>query len=150
MKLLPAAILAAALLVLAAGLIWSHLRTWRRAQAQELEPEEHDYRRRQFRRRMQASAMIGIVGGCLVIGALIPEDKWPTAFVIFWFGVILLVLWIMLLAVGDIVSTRMFVAHMDRERIVEQAKLEAELRRAKATRSNGHPPGQKAKKKRDG
>ena len=139
MELLPALMLGLLLLAAAAGLIASHVRTWHRARGNELESVEQDYRRRQYRRRLQASGMIGLVGILLPLGTLIPLQLHPSLFVFFWFGVMLLTVWIMLLALGDMFSTRNFARRAQRENLVRQAKLRAELSRIQAGRRNGSP-----------
>ncbi|MBN2584051.1 MAG: hypothetical protein JXL80_13380 [Planctomycetes bacterium] len=137
-------ILVSSLLLLAAvGLMVSHLRAWRRAQEEPLEPEEFDFRRRQFRRRIQTSAMLGLLAVGLFVGQLIPGP--PMLVVLFW-GVVLLVLgWMGLLALADIWATKHHFDRMRQSYLVEEAKLHAELRRVRAVGGNG-----KAKRSRPG
>ena len=131
-----------ALLVLlaTAGLISSHLRTWRLVQqnATQLQPSELDYRRRQFRRRMQTSAMLGLVGiGVLAGRLLIVFRSPPLVVLIFWSGVVLLVVWLGLLAVADMISTRYYFGRLRQDYLVEEARLQVELRRLKRSGGNG-------------
>lgn len=127
----------ALLIGLSAFLIYTHRRTWRGAQTDEsLTDREYDYRRRQYRRRVQTSALLGVVGVCLVISMFIkPESR--SVFVYYWFGTMVLVMWILALGVGDFLATRAHASHMRRDFQIERAKLEAQLRRAQAARSNG-------------
>lgn len=124
-----------------------HLRTWRRAQQREGEAEELDYRHRQFRRRMQTSALLGILAVAIFAG------QWITgplllAF-LFWGGVLLGVGWVGLLAAADIWATK---HHFDRLRqtyLIEQAKLQAQIRRIQAARGNGKAGRREHGAKRD-
>jgi len=131
-----------ALLVLlaTAGLISSHLRTWRLVQrnAAQLEPNELDYRSRQFRRRMQTSVMLGLVGIGVLAGRLLIVFRAPPMVVlIFWIGVVVLVVWLALLAVADMISTRFYFGRLRHDYLVTEARLQAELRRLKRSGGNG-------------
>ena len=126
------------LLLCAAGLLTSHVRTWRRLQQQGLEPDDLDYRRRQFRRRMQTSAMLGLLAVALFVGQLATSRVESKLFVFgYWGGVLLVVGWVGLLSVADILATKHHFGRLRQTYLVEQAKLHAELRRIQATRGNG-------------
>ena len=132
-------ILVTAILFLAAiGLIVSHMRSWHAFQQAGLDEEEFDYRRRQFRRRMQTSAMLGLLAVAMLVGYLLTgwlNSGWFA--LIFWTAVMGVACWVGLLALVDIWATK---HHFDRLRhhcAVEQAKLQAELRRIQAIRGNG-------------
>ena len=126
-----------------------HVRTWRRAQRQELDTEGLDYRRRQFRRRMQTSAMLGILAVAIFVGQLIPEEA-TVLIRVFLGGVLLVLVWVGLLAVADMLATKHYYGRLRQTYLIEQAKLHAELRRIQATRSNGKAAGRRGKAKRDG
>lgn len=134
-------ILVGLLLVVAAGwFVRWHVSAWRALgeRASQLDPEEIDFRRRQLRRRTQTSAMLGLVGiGMLVGRLLIVWRAHPTLILLFWGGVVLLVLWLGLLAVADMVATRYYFSRLRRDYLVEQARLQAQLRRMERTRGNG-------------
>lgn len=126
------------MLVAAAGLLIWHVRTWRVVQAQAIEPKESEYRRNQFRRRMQTSAMLGL------LGVLIPVGQWLTAWAesrlfaaIFWGGVLLLIVWMALLALVDMMVTQHHFSRLRNDYLIERAKLNAEMRRIQAVRANG-------------
>lgn len=121
----------AALLIVVGILIYTHVRTWRAAQQEVSDSDDLDYYRRQFRRRMQASAMLGIVAVAMVVGVAIPHKEMPSLFVFYWFAVIGLVVWIGLLAVADMLATRYHVSRLMHGRMVENIRLEAELRRGR-------------------
>jgi hypothetical protein len=141
-------ILVAVSLLLAAGvLIHSHQRAWQslRQRRGQLEPSEYDFRRRQLRRRSQTSAMLGLVGIGMLIGRLLIVWRAPPLLVVvFWGGVMLLVVWMALLAVADIVSTRLYFSRLKQNYMVEHARLQAQLRRIERTRGNGRPDDQHA------
>jgi hypothetical protein len=103
-----------------------------------LDAAEFDYRRRQFRRRMQTSAMLGLVGiGMLVGGLLIAWPARPWLIFTVWGGVMVLVVWLGLLAVAEIVATRYYFGRLKQDYLVEQARLQAELRRLQRIRGDG-------------
>ena len=121
----------------AAALIFWHIRTWRALQSEPLGPRERDFRRRQYRRRMQTSAMLGVLGAAIFVGQLLM--LWIHSrlfFAIYWGGVLLLVLWMALLALADIVATQFHYSREKTENVIERAKLQAEIRR-RAAHGNG-------------
>lgn len=126
------------LFLAAVGLIISHMRSWQAFQQQNLDEEEFDYRRRQFRRRMQTSAMLGLMAIAMLVGYVLTEWLNSGLFAaLYWLAVMGVACWVALLALVDIWATK---HHFDRLRhhcVVEQAKLEIELRRIQSVRSNG-------------
>ncbi len=125
-------ILSVVLLVIVALLVYTHVRTWRAAQDEVSDADDLDYYRRQFRRRMQASTMLGIVAVAMAAGVAIPHKEMPSLFVFYWCGVIVLVVWIGLLAAADMLATRFHISRSMGGRHVEHAQLQAELRRHRA------------------
>ena len=124
----------------AAGMMLLHVRTWRTIREQDPDPVERDYRRRQFRRRMQTSAMLGLLGVAILIGQLVtaPPAR-PLAFAIFCMVVLLLVVWVCMLAVADVIATKHHFGRLRQTYLVEQAKLKGELVRLQGKRRNGTP-----------
>ena len=129
--------------VASAGLIAWHIRAWKRLQSTEIDARELNFRRRQFRRRIQTSAMLGILGVAIFVGQLLMTGMPSRLLLIaYWCGVLALVLWLAILALADVVATSF---HYSRERnnsIVEQARLQGELRQARekaAKVRNGKP-----------
>ena len=87
---------------------------------------------------MQTSAMLGLLAVALFGGKLLTE--WMGSrlfFAVYWFGVILVVLWVALLAIVDMWATKHHFGRLRHHCLVEQAKLEAEVRRIQAVRGNG-------------
>jgi hypothetical protein len=111
-------------------------RQWRSEQAADLDAGEVRYHRNRHRRRMQSSAMLMLAGIAMYAGQLIGRDR-PTLYVFFWCGLALLVMWIIVLALADIVSTRLHIARLMRRRTVEEARLRAELARVGGASEKG-------------
>lgn len=125
------------------GLIAWHIRAWRRLQQAELGPREQDFRRRQYRRRLQTSAMLGVLGVAIFIGQLLltGEHSW-SLLACYWGGVVVLVFWTALLALADMAATGFYYSREKSDSLVEHARLQGELRRAReeeAKKSNGKP-----------
>jgi len=131
--------LVALITVAAAGglLVW-HRRVWQRAQGPAIEPAERDYRWRQYRRRMQTSAMLGLLGLAVLAGRLMMLlHISPTLHLIYWGAVVLLLLWIALLALVDAWATQFHYGRIRDRFAVEEVRLKAELRRLKTAAGNG-------------
>ena len=122
------------LLLLAAGLAVSHVRAWREDRDGDERAPEHSYARRKYRRRMQVSGMIGVTGLAILIGHLFTD---PRVVGIYWMVVMVWVIWIVTLAVADLLDTRRFLENLHREQLVLNAQLEAELHRRRGE-GNGH------------
>jgi hypothetical protein len=127
------------------GLVVRHVRVWKRLKEDDLDERELNFRRRQFRRRVQTSAMIGLLGVAIVVGQLLLKDvdKPLLKFhVYYWIGVLALLLWIILLAVADMVATSAYYSRERSDLAVGHAKLQIELRKAReraGRRHNGKP-----------
>lgn len=118
--------------VFALGLtmVGSHLLARRRHAREDVPSFERDYRRRQFRRRVQASSMLAILGAGMAWGCAIPKEKYPSLYVYTWLGLFLLLIWIVGLALGDAWSTRVFYRRMLFHRSSATARKEAPLSKA--------------------
>ena len=139
------------LLLAAVGLIVSHVRSWRAFQQQNLDAEEFDYRRRQFRRRMQTSALLGLLAVAMPVGHVLTvwiRSGWFA--VVFWMSVMAVACWVALLAAVDIWATKHHFSRLRHHCLVEQAKLQAELRRIQAVRGNGQAGNKHRGKKNEG
>ncbi len=136
MDFLSSAAVSLFLLLCAAGLMWMHVRTWQGVKQQRATPEEIDYRYRQFRRRMQSSALLAVSAVAVFIGQWIPLQRVILA-AVFWGGVVLLLVWVGLLALVDIWATKHYFGRLRQTYVIEQAKLQAEIRRIRAMRGNG-------------
>jgi MFS family permease len=126
------------LLGFAAWLMISHVRSWKAYQLQDLDAEDFDFRRRQYRRRMQTSAMLGILAVALFVGRVLTEwlhSGWFAA--VFWIAVILVVGWVGLLALVDAWATKHHFGRQHDRYMIERAKLQAEAHRIQSIRGNG-------------
>jgi hypothetical protein len=127
------------LLLAAVGLMVSHVRTWRLVRTREPGANEMNYRRRQFRRRMQTSAMLGLLA--IALGAGHPLTYWfrsiPWFPLAYWGVVMLLLCWIVLLALVDVWATKHYFGRLQDECLVEQTKLRAEAKRLQSIQGNG-------------
>jgi len=146
MNYLSSILVAVVLCVSSAGLMAWHIREWKRLQSMKIDPREREFRRRQYRRRMQTSAMLGVLGVAIFIGQLLMI--WVTSrlfLVLYWSSVLVLVLWMALLALADMAATSFYYSQEKNNHIVEHARLQGELRRARekeAKLRNGKPePG---------
>jgi hypothetical protein len=126
------------LLLAAAGLIVSHIRSWREYVRLEANAEDFDYRRRQYRRRMQTSAMLGILGIAVPAGYLLTlwlDSGWFA--VAYWTAIMGLAFWVVLLALVDIWATKHHFGRLRDKCFIERVKLEAELHHLQSIRGNG-------------
>jgi hypothetical protein len=126
----------AAVMSISAGLLWGHVRSWRSTQQETIEPRELAFRKRQFRRRMQTSSMLFLLGIAILAGYWIPRER-PNLFVLYWCGVFVWTLWIVLLAVGDAVLSRLHLRAEQRLRQIDHLRTKAELDRTTAAKRNG-------------
>jgi hypothetical protein len=110
-------------------LLDSHRRNWRHAQQDpKLSDSERRYCLSQYRRRSQASGIIGLLGAAIGARPLVPREPWPMLlYLIFLAGACLL---IMLLAALDAWATRQYYARMRSEQLTAQIKLARELAKA--------------------
>jgi hypothetical protein len=134
-------LVSALLLITAAGLMHWHVRSWRGMQSADMAENELDFYRRQFRRRIQTSAMLGILAVLICIGEFLP--MWidsRTFLIVYWAATLLLVVWVALLAVADFWATKYHFGQLRDKCLIEQAKLHAEIRRVRSVRGNGKPP----------
>jgi UDP-N-acetylmuramyl pentapeptide phosphotransferase/UDP-N-acetylglucosamine-1-phosphate transferase len=126
-----------------AGLIAWHVRAWKRIQQSDIDQRERNFRHRQYRRRMQTSAMLGLLGVAIFVGQLLMTLATSQLFlVIYWCCVLALLLWMAILAVADMAATSFYYSREKNTYIAEHAKLQGELLRAReeeARRRNGKP-----------
>ncbi len=115
------------LIVLCGFLLDLHRRSWRQAQAdRELSVRDQRFALAQFRRRTQASGLIGLIGVAIGIEPLVPRTPFSVTCyaiaLVFGCGCILL------LAMVDVWATRQKYRQILSEHITAEAKLAAELR----------------------
>ena len=107
----------------------SHRRAWRAAQQDATKSErERRFALAQYRRRMQASGIIGVLGAAIGIGPLVPREPWPL--LIYLASLSGACGCIMVLASLDAWATRQYYAHLRNEQLTAQIKLARELHAA--------------------
>ena len=134
-RMWPTTVFSLCLLAVSALLVWTHIRVWRAIKAVETDRRERQFGLGQFRRRITASSMIGLIGIALMSS---PQMVDPTrsAFWLYWGGVLLAVMAIGWLAIIDAMSTRLHFRRQHEFGLVEQAVLKAKLDRLQADRRN--------------
>lgn len=119
----------------------SNLSAWRRTAA---DPDLPDYRRKyqlqQFQRRTSVCYILASVAAAIIIGHFVPPSIY---YLIYWGCVSLLVLWMVILAIVDIMETRNLVLierdrHIARRRALEQQY--GQRREKKETPAEEAPP----------
>ncbi len=137
----PATVVGIALVLFGGWLISCHWRSWQKTKRDEaLSPEDYRHYARQFRRRMQASGLV------LLIGILVPVGDWGIQWkrgdavlaTVYWLAVLGLTCWVLVLALGDMLSThshsriamsRIRRSQQELEREVERLRSAAERHR---------------------
>lgn len=149
---MPAVMFGSVLVVLGVGMMISHWRSWKRQQSDfETDDTDRVHYANQFRRRMQTSALIAIVGVLLAVGDVFIWQFGPAASTVFWLLLLLLVCWIAILAVGDMTAiqshSRNRLADLEAHRRILEREL-AEIRARSGSqplndepnpRNNGRP-----------
>jgi hypothetical protein len=136
---LPAVIVGSALIVFAAALAAFQWRAWKAGP--KLLPHDDEARihsARQLRRRLQVSGFLAAIGVMIPLGDVLPIfRKDPLLFVIYWFAVLGLVVWMVLLVLGDLASNLAFNRTAQSQLEIERRTLEYEIRKYRAG-ANGH------------
>ena len=115
------------LIGLSGVLLDMHRRSWRKAQADpELGQAERRFALSQYRRRMQASGIIGVLGVAVGCEPLVPHEA--VSFVLYLASILGACVAIVVLAAIDAWSTRQHFARLNGEHLAAQAKLARELR----------------------
>jgi hypothetical protein len=105
-----------------------HRRSRRRAeQDASLSPAERRHALSQYRRRMQASGIIGLLGAAIGIGPIVPQRPWP--FTLYLASLAGACLAIIVLAAIDAWATRRHFARLNSQYLAAQAKLAREISR---------------------
>lgn len=127
-------VLSLILLGLSGFLLDTHRRSWRAAeQDASLAPSERRYALSQYRRRMQASGIIGVLGVAIGCRSMVPHDPvWLMLYLVSLLGASLA---ITVLAGMDAWATRQHFARLRSENLATQTKLVRELQ-GKATAAN--------------
>jgi hypothetical protein len=123
------------------GLMVWHVRSLRQSEHEVLEPADRNFRQRQSRRRMQASAMLGLLGLALMAAPLISHRERPLGFLIYWTAVLAWLGWIMLMALGDAWSSQQHIRRQSRVELDRILRDREEVARIHLAEQNGHDRG---------
>ena len=104
-----------------------HWVVWQTAASEDLDDQYRKFLSDQCRRRVQASGMIGLIGVAMFIGQFL--SRWPLVNVFHWAGVLLLALWVILLAMADLLITRNYLGRIRRDQILDAMRYYAENNR---------------------
>jgi hypothetical protein len=105
-----------------------HRRSWRAAeQDAALSPSARRFALSRYRRRTQASGIIGVLGVAIGVWPLVPREPWPMTLYLASIGGACLC--ITLLAAMDAWATRQHFARLHNEQLASQIKLAREMSR---------------------
>ncbi len=146
-ELVASLVFSVVLLACAAGLLLWHLLSWRADRRRRMEPNEREFRRRQFRRRLQTTIMLALLAASLPIGHELvilgrgagPQSWWLKAAVIFWAAVLVLLVWLVLLATADIWASKFYYGRLRDRNQLEQTRLKAQLWKLREQRQRIEP-----------
>ena len=140
-KTLPAIIVGVAVIVVALvmmSFVWRAKKSFESSEQTDERLRLHA--ERQFRRRMQVSVMMMILGILIPVGDQLDDlfkQHRPLLFLVWIMCIFALLFWMVLLALGDWVSTVVF-SKVEQGRLQHQRReLEEEIRRYQASK-NGH------------
>lgn len=125
--MIGAFIVSLALLGLSGALIDSHRRTWRAAQeSADLSARSRRFAQAQYRRRLQASGMIGVIGTIIALWPVVPREPGPMMF--YTAALLAGCVWIMLLALLDLLATRHYYRRLRDEQLAKHVEMALEIR----------------------
>jgi hypothetical protein len=104
-----------------------HWVAWQTAAAEQLDEKNRKFLHDQYRRRVQASGMIGVIGIAMFVGQFL--SRWPVVNVFHWAGVLLLAFWVILLAGADLLVTRNYLGRVRRDQLMDAMRYYAEQKR---------------------
>lgn len=113
------------LVMLSLVLLAVHWFAWRKADHGGLGQREQDYARRQFRRRTQASGMLGAIGLLMLSTQWVDDEK---MWAVLWLAILCAVFWVILIALIDWWSTRAFFGRDEMLNTVQIELLKKEIR----------------------
>lgn len=127
---MPIAYLLFGSLVAAAGiaLVLSNVRAFRRHEADEsLSDADRQFFTNQYARRMQTSALTVTFGALIGLCGYLKFEEMPVFSTCYVIGMLLLALWLILLAVSDIVASRVYAGKLDRQNRLVRRSLQQAL-----------------------
>lgn len=134
------------LIVAVAFLVW-HVLSWRAARnSLSSDTPEWTFRRRQLFRRLQVSGMLLILGILLLLGQILfPQTEHPGWAIAYWLLVALITLWMVLVALADMLAGVVFFSRLKNQTDIERIRLSALVDRIRRIKGNGEKePGDSA------
>jgi hypothetical protein len=127
------------LIIVALALLAWHGFSWRTAQANlSHDSGEWSFRRRQFLRRLQVSGMLLVVGVLLLLGqTLFPQTEHPWWAIAYWLVVALVTVWMVLLALADMLAGVFFFGRLKNQADIERIRLSTLADRLRRVHGNG-------------
>lgn len=135
---IPGLIFGACLIIAGIVMLLSQRKATKQLHQLEIKPNERNYLSKRISRRTQVAGMILIVGIMIPLGdTLIPWQKAPGTFAIYWLIVLGLACWTALLGLGDMAATHVHSAVELNEIHRQQMELETVARKLKRSEKNG-------------
>ena len=124
--MIPTTIFALLLVGVSTVLVLSHRSAWQRVAAlEQIDEIARQFAESQYYRRTMASGTIGLLGVAIALAPLVPRRPWPlTAYVV---ALLCACVWIIILAVLDMRSSRSHLRRLENQVISAEAKLAEEL-----------------------
>lgn len=137
---IPSAVVGAVLVTFGLLLMWSHVIAWRSEQNDESLGEfDRAHFANRFRRRMQTSGTVVLIGILIPAGDVFVWQWGPWTSTGFWLGILFLVMWVGVQALGDFTAVQSYsraaMASVNSKRQQAEAEL-AEYRRRQAEESD--------------
>ena len=142
-ELLITLLIGGSVFLLGMFLLRVHMIAWRKHRLDpQIEGQERRHYQLQFRRRMQTSGIISLLGVLLCLAtSRIPWGRFPALFTVYVVLLLGLVAWLLMLALGDYLSSqvhnRAALSRIQRKQRELESELESLRRRADG---NGSPP----------
>jgi hypothetical protein len=134
-------LIGAVLVAVGVAMMLAHRRAWAR---QRVDPGLNDQDRRRmaarFRRRMQTSGMLAIIGVMVGVGDAQVWKLGPIVATVYWIAVLMAGMWLLLLGLGDLAAVRVD-SRMTREELQrigdKRRELESQVEQLRRTGDNG-------------
>jgi high-affinity Fe2+/Pb2+ permease len=120
------------LLVIAAAMAVTHLRSWRRREHGGMADDERAFYGRQFARRLGTSGLVGGIGLLAVISGWTTDVRLIASI---WLGALLLLLVMVLMAGVDWLASRRFFLRALQQQALRRNELLAEVRQLREQRA---------------
>ena len=117
-----------------------HVHEWREEKNNPgLDPNDRRHFYARYRRRMQTSGILVLLGILIPLGDwLIDRNKNPLPATIVWIVVLLLTMWVIVMALGDMLSTRTHSQVALSKVRQKQKELERQVAEIRSRDNNGH------------